>query len=100
MNTPSKLQTDLQKNKTLFKKLLPAEDILTYDFQTADGVACTLVYADGIVNKELLAQLVAKPLSSLYLHEKAGGMYASSKYFWWKSRNFFIIYLKYYFFNI
>ena len=79
MNTPSKLQTDLQKNKTLFKKLLPAEDILTYDFQTADGVACTLIYADGIVNKELLAQLVAKPLSSLYLHEKAGGMYASNE---------------------
>ena len=78
MNTPSKLQTNLQKNKALIKKLLPAEDILSYDFQTADGVACTLIYADGVVNKELLGQLVAKPLSSLYLREKAGGMSASN----------------------
>ena len=79
MNTPLKLQSNLQKNKALFKKLLPAEDILSYDFQTADGVACTLVYADGVVNKELLGELVAKPLSSLYLREKAGGKSASNE---------------------
>lgn len=51
------------------KKLLPSEDVLTYAFQTADGVDCALVYADGIVNKELLGSLVARPLSTLSLQE-------------------------------
>ncbi len=49
------------------KKELPSQDILTYAFQTADGVDCALIFADGIVNKELLGELVAKPLASLSL---------------------------------
>lgn len=45
--------------------MLPSEDILSYDFKTADGVDCALFYADGMVNKELLGSLVARPLSTL-----------------------------------
>ena len=64
MNT---LSNNLQEIIKTVKNALPSEDILTYAFQTADGVDCTLVYADGIVNKELLGELVAKPLSTLAL---------------------------------
>ncbi len=61
------MEKTLQTNLQTLKKRLPSEDILTYAFETADGVACALVYADGIVNKELLGELVARPLSALSL---------------------------------
>lgn len=72
MNT---LKSELQKNITLLKKLLPSEDIMPYSFQTADNVNCAILYADGIVNKQLLGDLVARPLSRLTLlnEQKQGG---------------------------
>ncbi|MBQ9713900.1 MAG: spore germination protein [Clostridia bacterium] len=42
---------------------MPSEDILTYNFTTADGTACAIVYTDGVVNKQLLGDLVARPFS-------------------------------------
>ena len=56
------------------KKILPSEDILTYAFSMADKTACTIVYADGVVNKQLLGDLIARPLSLLCLpkDEKGG----------------------------
>ena len=71
MNT--KITTNLQDNLSLLKELLPAEDILTHAFQTKDGTECAIVYADGMVNKQLLGELVAYPLTKLTLsfQEKA-----------------------------
>ncbi len=57
--------------------MLPSEDILNYAFETADGVACAIVYADGVVNKQLLGDLVARPLSKLNLKNE-GTMSAST----------------------
>ena len=80
MNT---LSNSLQKNLTEIKKRLPSEDVLSYAFETADKTACAIVYADGIVNKELLGELVARPLSNLNLGQETsekskneGGRYA------------------------
>ena len=56
------------------KSCLPSEDILLFPFTTLDGVACAVFYADGMVNKELLGELVANPLSKLKLKNE-GGMY-------------------------
>ncbi len=72
MNT---LKSELQKNINHLKKLLPSEDILPYSFQTADNVNCAILYADGIVDKQLLGDLVARPLSRLELlnGQKQGG---------------------------
>ena len=68
VNTQSKFLTDnLQRNLDLIKKLLPSEDILTSLIKTADGVSATLIYADGMVNKQLLGELVEKPLTQLSL---------------------------------
>ena len=64
------------------KKQLPSEDILSYAFQTADEITCALLYADGMVNKQLLGDLVARPLSSLTLgseNKNEGGRYALNK---------------------
>ena len=59
------------------KKSLPAEDILVFEFQTKSGRLCALIYADGMVNKQLLGELVTRPLSSANLPfepQKQGGM--------------------------
>ena len=64
MNTLSK---SLQDNQAALQKLLPSEDILYYSFKTENDVACLIAYADGVVNKELLGELVARPLSHLIL---------------------------------
>ncbi len=69
VNTLSK---KLQKNMEELKKLLPSEDILSYEFQTADKVDCAILYADGIVNKQLLGDLVARPLSRLSIKKDGG----------------------------
>ena len=74
MNT---LSENLEKNLTEIKKALPSEDILSYEFETADKTACAIVYADGIVNKQLLGDLIARPLSKLDLMKNEGGMSAT-----------------------
>ncbi len=68
------LSLSLEKNLSELKKLLPSEDIFHYVFQTADGVSCALLYADGIVNKQLLGDLVARPLSRLNLKKELDGL--------------------------
>ncbi len=57
------------------KKLLPSEDILTYEFTAGEEVAATVIYADGVVNKQLLGDLIARPLSRISF-EKEGGRVA------------------------
>ena len=66
------LSENLQKNIIALKKLLPSEDILSYEFETADGVSCAIFYADGMVNKQLLGDLIARPLSRLSLQNEGG----------------------------
>lgn len=61
---------ELDKNLNAIQKILLSEDILTYSFKTEDGVPCALLYADGIVNKQLLGDLIARPISKLSLHDK------------------------------
>lgn len=67
-----KLSSSLNDNQTAIKKLLPAEDVLTFAFESSDGVKCLLFYADGMVNKQLLGELVAKPLQEIAFPEGDG----------------------------
>ncbi len=69
MNT---LSEKLTQNQAELKKRLPSEDILSYPFQTADGKNCLIFYADGVVNKQLLGDLVARPLSKLSAQKEGG----------------------------
>ena len=64
------LTNQLQKNVDELKKRLPSEDILTYSFSMADDTAGAIIYADGIVNKQLLGDLVARPLSRLSMPKR------------------------------
>ena len=54
---------DVQAKVKEIKRLLPAPDILVYEFSAGDGTPCAAVYADGITDKELLGMLAARPLA-------------------------------------
>ncbi len=53
---------DLPKTVEALKKLLPAEDILTFEFLTEKGLTFTVVFADPITDKELLGEQVVRAL--------------------------------------
>ena len=76
-----KLFKNLEENLKKLKELLPAQDILTYKFETKDGVACAILYADGMVNKQLLGELVARPLTKITLkrNQNEGGRYEANE---------------------
>lgn len=44
------------------KKILPSEDILVFEFESAAGKKFAVIYADGIVDKNQIGELVIKPL--------------------------------------
>lgn len=72
MNNPSKkFSSSIKDNVSQLKKALPSEDILTYQFSSKDGVECAIIYADGIVNKQLLGDLVVRPIERANFNEKA-----------------------------
>ncbi|MBR2903295.1 MAG: spore germination protein [Clostridia bacterium] len=66
-----KLSKKLQNNLQSLKAALPAEDILSYEFFSKDGVGAAIVYADGMVNKGLIGDLVIRPIASLNLKKQA-----------------------------
>ena len=54
---------DVQAKIQEIMRLLPAPDILVYEFSAGDGTPCAAVYADGITDKELMGMLAARPLA-------------------------------------
>ena len=54
--------TELKDRIKSVKKILTSPDILTFEFSGADGGKFAVIYADGIVDKQLLGELVIKPL--------------------------------------
>ncbi len=54
---------DLDKTKEALKKLLPAEDILTFDFTSEGGMRFCTVFADPLTDKELLGKQVVEALA-------------------------------------
>ncbi len=57
-----KISGSLEKDVAALKKLLPAEDILTFEFTSAKGVGFAALFADPITDKELLGEQVVRPL--------------------------------------
>ena len=59
------MTANLKENIRAIKSVLAAEDILVYAFHTGDGTECAIVYTDGMVDKAILGDLAARPLSKL-----------------------------------
>ena len=68
-----KLTKKLKDNIEGVKSVLSAKDILVYEFLTGDGTECAIVYTDGMVDKALLGDLAARPLSKLTPENKEKG---------------------------
>lgn len=60
----------LEKNIKSVKDKLPSEDIIVFEFDSLNGKKFAAIYADGIADKQLLGELVAKPLRAARSEEK------------------------------
>ena len=54
--------SSFSSNLTALLAALPSKDVLSFSFASADGVSCAVVYADGLINKQLLGELAIAPL--------------------------------------
>lgn len=57
--------TSLDKNIKAVKKQLKSEDVLTFEFMSDGGKKFAAIYADGICDKNMLGELVVKPLRAV-----------------------------------
>ena len=60
----------LEKHIKSVKDKLTSEDILVFEFDSLNGKKFAAVYADGIVDKQLLGELVVKPLRDAKKEDK------------------------------
>lgn len=55
----------LEKNIKSVKDVLTSEDIIVFEFDSLGGKKFAAIYADGVADKQLLGELVAKPLRAV-----------------------------------
>ena len=55
----------LDKNVKSVKDVLTSEDIIVFEFDSLGGKKFAAIYADGVADKQLLGELVAKPLRAV-----------------------------------
>lgn len=56
---------EIKKRVEEMKKILTSPDILTFEFSSREGKKFALVYLDGIADKQLMGELVVKPLQEV-----------------------------------
>ncbi len=61
----------IQQSIKSVKSILKSEDILVFEFESDGGKKFAAIYADGIADKELLGELVVKPLKGVKSDESA-----------------------------
>lgn len=57
--------TTLEKNIKSVKDVLTSQDILVFEFVSKCGQRFAVIYADGLADKQLLGELVIKPLKAV-----------------------------------
>lgn len=62
--------TSLDKNVKAVKKILKSQDILVFEFISVGGKKFAAIYADGICDKNMLGELVVKPLRAVKQDDK------------------------------
>ncbi len=60
----------LEKSVKAIKDVITSEDILVFEFESSGGKKFAAVYADGIIDKQMLGELVVKPLGRVEADEK------------------------------
>ncbi len=54
----------LEKNIKSVKSVLTSEDVLVFEFESGSKKKFAVIYADGLIDKNMLGELVVKPLHS------------------------------------
>lgn len=70
--TDNTFMTTLEKNIKAVKKVLSSEDVLVFEFISDGGKKFAAIYADGIADKQLLGELVVKPLRAVKKNDDIG----------------------------
>ncbi len=65
------MYSSVKRNVKAVKEVLVSEDILVFEFTSKHGKNFAVIYADGIVDKQLLGELVIKPLSCAKIEDSA-----------------------------
>lgn len=60
----------LEKNIKGVKDVLTSQDIIVFEFASLSGKKFAAIYADGVADKQLLGELVAKPLKDVGADDK------------------------------
>lgn len=63
-------KTSLQYNIKAVKNVLSSEDIMVFEFKSEKGKKFAAIFADGLADKQLLGELVVKPLRIAPLEAK------------------------------
>jgi spore germination protein KA len=59
------MTNSLHKRIEEIKKILPSQDIIVFEFASLSGQKFAAIYADGLADKNLLGELVIKPIRTL-----------------------------------
>ncbi len=60
-----KKTANLQENIKSVKSVLTSQDVMVFEFESAEGKKFAAIFADGIADKQLLGELVVKPLRAV-----------------------------------
>lgn len=70
--TDNTFMVTLEKNIKSVKSVLTSQDVLVFEFKSESGKKFAAIYADGIADKQLLGELVVKPLRAVKPEDKLG----------------------------
>lgn len=59
----------LEKNIKSVKDILTSQDIIVFEFESLKGKKFAIIFADGIIDKQLLGELVVKPLRDVEIND-------------------------------
>ncbi len=62
ISTDNIFMVTLEKNIKSVKDVLTSQDVIVFEFNSSEGKRFAAIYADGLADKQLLGELVVKPL--------------------------------------
>ncbi|MGN0804478.1 MAG: spore germination protein [Candidatus Coproplasma sp.] len=65
------MEYSLESRIKSVKEILSSEDIIVFEFASVSGKKFACIYADGIVDKNMIGELIVKPLRSAKKEDKA-----------------------------
>lgn len=72
---PIHLDTSLKNNTAIFKEIFKDDDTIIYrNFETRDSLKCMLIFADGMVNSDIINENILLPMMNSSAPDDASGL--------------------------